>query len=120
MGRAEGWTSGVGRACALISATRGLTDLALAAIASRASFPTVVTPRVARAKSGVALTLPSPLTAIDRSGLNSIRRGWAEIAEGRAVSAATNAIRHTRRECRMISSLLPKPQRAHARDLTSP
>ena len=58
----------------LMSETRAFAALALAAIASRASFPVVATPSVTRAKSGMAPTLPSPLTSTQRSLVTSTRR----------------------------------------------
>ena len=59
----------------LMSATRALAALALAAIASPASLPAVVTPSVTRAKSGAALTRPRRVTSIQRSLVTSIKRG---------------------------------------------
>ncbi len=55
----------------LISEMSALAAFAFAAIASRASFPVVVTPSVTRAKSGAALTLASPVTSTQRSLLMS-------------------------------------------------
>ena len=99
----------------LMSATRALADLALAAIASRASFAVVVTPSVTLAKSGAALTLPSPLTSIQRSLLTSIKRVSNASAGEKAASASAKAIRNKRG--RMISSWSERPP-AHLRENT--
>ena len=52
---------------ALTTEMSEFTALALAATASRASFPAVVTPSVTVAKSGATLTLASPTTSTQRS-----------------------------------------------------
>ena len=84
----EVWMSAGATPSALMSETSALAALALAAIASPAVFPVVVTPSVARAKSGAARTLPSPLTSTQRSLLMSIKRSSA-----RAGDIAANAVR---------------------------
>ena len=77
----------------LMSATSALAARALAAIASPASFPALVTPSVTRAKSGAALTAPSPVTSIHRSLVTSIRRVSSASAGETPASADRNAIR---------------------------
>ena len=54
----EVWMSAGATPSALTSVTSALAALAFAAIASPAVLPVVVTPSVAWAKSGAALTLP--------------------------------------------------------------
>src|SRR5580692_8702578 len=51
----------------LMSETSALAAFAFAAMASPAVFSVFVTPRAKRAKSGAALTLPSPVTSTQRS-----------------------------------------------------
>ncbi len=64
----------------LMRGTSAFAALALAAMASPAVFPVVVTPRATRAKSGGALTLPSPVTSTQWSWPDIDqaieRRGW--------------------------------------------
>ncbi len=75
--RLDVWRSAGATPSPLRAATSPFTALALAAIASPASLPVVVTPRVTRAKSGGASTLASPVTSMDRSGFTSMSRGCA-------------------------------------------
>src|ERR1700733_729655 len=88
----EVWISAGATPSALISETSALAVLALADIASPAFLPVLVTPRVTRAKSGAAATLPSPLTSTQRSLLMSITRS-SPCAGGIAASVARNVIR---------------------------
>src|SRR5271167_1929225 len=91
MARLDVWMSASATPSALISEISALTDLALAVIASRASLPVVVTPSVTRAKSGFAVTLPSPVTSTRRSLLISTSRVCARAGET-AESAVTEAM----------------------------
>ena len=64
----EVWMSAGATPSDLMSETSALAAFAFAAIASPAVFPVFVTPSVTRAKSGAALTLPSPVTSISGGG----------------------------------------------------
>src|SRR3984957_21038835 len=85
----EVWISAGATPSVLIRETRALAALALAAIASPAFLPVLVTPSVTRAKSGAAPTLPSPLTSTQRSLPLSVGRSIADADEALASAAAT-------------------------------
>src|SRR5271163_3266299 len=89
----EVWMSAGGTPSALTSEPSALAAFAFAAIASPAFLPVLVTPTVTRAKSGAAVTLPSPLTSTQRSLLISIKRSSARAGDT-AASAVRNAIRN--------------------------
>src|ERR1700731_2064008 len=78
----EVWMSAGGTPSDLMSDTSALAAFAFAAIASPAVFPVLVTPSVTRAKSGAALTLPSPVTSTQWSLPVSIKRSSAVAGEG--------------------------------------
>ena len=75
----------------LISEISAFTALALAATASRASFPVVVTPSVTLAKSGAALTLASPVTSTQRSWIDVDQARSQRVGGGAPSGARTNA-----------------------------
>ena len=88
----EVWMSAGATPSLLMSATSALAACAFAVTASPAFFPVLVTPSVTSAKSGAALTPPSPVTSTQRLLLMSVG-GSSACAGEIAASAGNSAIK---------------------------